>query len=91
MRRLSLHDVARAFRQLEMLWRPRDRKKAADGIKTEAAFLGEREAYFTLRSARTKALLVEVEAHNFGALTFVEAENIAARLRRRYADAWRSA
>jgi hypothetical protein len=43
-------------------------------------------ANLTERLARTKSLLVE--AFNFGALNFSEAERIASRMRCRYLHAW---
>jgi hypothetical protein len=70
-------------------WRPPDKKIAAKGDKTEAAFDGNLRTHCTARLAHTKAVLVD--AYNFGALTFAEAERVAARMRRRCPFSWRAA
>jgi hypothetical protein len=66
---------------------PPDKKKP-HSAQTEAAFDGNLTTHCTARLAHTKALLVD--AYNFGALTFAEAERIASCLRRRYQFSWRA-
>ena len=64
-------------------------KEKAAGLRTRAAFNNELHAHLTERLARTKRLLVG--AYGLHALSFAEAELIAARLRRRYPYSWRAA
>jgi hypothetical protein len=64
-------------------------KDKATGVRTQATFNTDLRSHLTQRLARTKRLLVD--AYGLHALSFTEAELIAARLRRRYGAAWRVA
>jgi len=64
-------------------------KEKAAGLVTPAASNAEAlHPHLTAWLAETKRLLVE--AYNFGALSFGEAQAIASRMRRRYALFWRA-
>ena len=64
-------------------------KEKAAGLRTRAALKTDLPAHLTERLGRTKRLLIG--AYGLHALSFTEAELIAARLRRRYPSAWRTA
>ena len=66
----------------------RTENKAA-GLRTRAACDETLHANLTARLAETKRRLVH--AYGLGALTFGEAENIAAQLRRKFRFSWRRA
>lgn len=61
-------------------------KRKAAGRESERLFQQHRELDLTLRLGKTKRLLVE--AYNWSALSLVEAETMASRLRTRFGDHW---
>ena len=64
-------------------------KERDTGRQTQVSLKSELHSHFTERLARTKLILIG--AYGLNALTFVEAELIASRLRRCYGPAWRAA
>jgi hypothetical protein len=64
-------------------------EEKAAGLRTRAALNSELHAHLTERLGRTKRLLVG--GYSLHALSVVEAELIAARLRKCYPAAWRAA